>query len=71
MGTPGRVGSLLETGALQPGMMRTLVLDEADQLMTDSFSEDVRCSASGEMLAASCQAHRMLIALAVKVKLSS
>jgi len=43
VGTPGRVGSLLETGVLQPGMMRTLVLDEADQLMTDSFAEDVRC----------------------------
>ena len=48
MGTPGRVGSLLETGVLQPGMMRTLVLDEADQLMTDSFVEDVRCAASGK-----------------------
>ena len=42
VGTPGRVGSLLETGVLQPGAMRTLVLDEADQLMTESFAEDVR-----------------------------
>ncbi len=48
VGTPGRVGSLLETGVLQPGMMRMLVLDEADQLMTESFAEDVRCAASGK-----------------------
>ena len=34
VGTPGRVGSLLETGVLQPSTMRMLVLDEADQLMT-------------------------------------
>lgn len=46
VGTPGRVGSLLETGVLQPGKMRTLVLDEADQLMTESFAEDVRCAAA-------------------------
>ncbi len=42
VGTPGRVGSLLETGVLQPSAMKMLVLDEADLLMTESFAEDVR-----------------------------
>ena len=46
VGTPGRVGSLLEAGTLQPSAMKMLVLDEADQLMTESFAEDVRCAAA-------------------------
>ena len=43
VGTPGRVCRLLEIGALVPKHIRTLVLDEADHLMSDSFIRDIRC----------------------------
>ena len=43
MGTPGRLCALLEMGSLQPSSLRLLVLDEADQLLTESFNEDIRC----------------------------
>ena len=43
MGTPGRICRLLEIGALVPKYIRTLVLDEADHLMSDSFLRDIRC----------------------------
>lgn len=42
MGTPGRICRLLEIGALVPKFIRTLVLDEADHLMSDSFIKDIR-----------------------------
>ena len=42
VGTPGRVCRLLDMGALVPKNMRTLVLDEADHLMSDSFIKDIR-----------------------------
>ncbi len=41
MGTPGRVSSLLQSGALPAKPLSMLVLDEADQLMGDSFYTDV------------------------------
>lgn len=41
VGTPGRVCALLESGALPPDRIATLVLDEADSLLSDSFAEDV------------------------------
>lgn len=46
VGTPGRVCRLLEIGALVPKHIRTLVLDEADHLMSDSFIRDIRCIAA-------------------------
>jgi DEAD/DEAH box helicase len=46
VGTPGRVCRLLEIGALVPKCIRTLVLDEADHLMSDSFLGDIRCLAA-------------------------
>lgn len=42
VGTPGRICRLLEIGALVPKYIRTLVLDEADHLMSDSFLRDIR-----------------------------
>ena len=42
MGTPGRLCALLEMGSLQPSALRLLVLDEADQLLTESFNDDIR-----------------------------
>lgn len=41
MGTPGRVKQLIEKGALKPKSMRLFILDEADKLMEESFSDDV------------------------------
>ena len=42
MGTPGRLCALLEMGSLPPSSLRLLVLDEADQLLTESFNDDIR-----------------------------
>lgn len=42
VGTPGRVCKLLEMGALVVRNCRTLVLDEADHLLSDSFVRDIR-----------------------------
>jgi ATP-independent RNA helicase DbpA len=41
VGTPGRVLDLLGGGALDPGGVRTLVLDEADRLLDLGFQADV------------------------------
>ena len=41
VGTPGRICALLDGRGLHAKHMRLLVLDEADQLMTESFQEDV------------------------------
>lgn len=41
VGTPGRVKQLIEKGALKPKSMRLFILDEADKLMEESFSDDV------------------------------
>jgi len=40
-GTPGRVLQLLEKGALRPERLKTLVLDEADQMLSQGFQEQV------------------------------
>ena len=42
VGTVGRVCALLEAGTLQPNGIQTLVLDEADSLVSDSFQEDIK-----------------------------
>ena len=41
VGTPGRLCSLLQTGALPPRSISTLVLDEADTLLSEAFYSDV------------------------------
>ncbi|MEX1023963.1 MAG: ATP-dependent RNA helicase DbpA [Planctomycetota bacterium] len=41
VGTPGRVLDHLERGALDPGALRTLVLDEADRMLDMGFEEEV------------------------------
>ncbi len=41
VGTPGRVIDHLEKGTLQLGSLRTLVLDEADEMLRMGFQEDV------------------------------
>ncbi len=40
VGTPGRLGALVSSGALQLSRTRCLVLDEADQLLGDAFYTD-------------------------------
>ena len=42
VGTLGRVGKLVEMGALVAHNCRILVLDEADHLLSDSFVKGVR-----------------------------
>lgn len=41
VGTPGRVGDLVRRGALQPGGLRTIVLDEADEMLSQGFAPQV------------------------------
>jgi ATP-dependent RNA helicase DeaD len=41
VGTPGRIIDLLERGALDLGGVRTVVLDEADEMLNMGFIEDV------------------------------
>ncbi|KAK9790952.1 hypothetical protein WJX73_010259 [Symbiochloris irregularis] len=41
VGTPGRLCTLLENGSLPHKTFKTLVLDEADRLMGESFAEDL------------------------------
>jgi hypothetical protein len=41
VGTPGRLCALAGSGSLPCGGLKQLVLDEADQLMADSFRSDV------------------------------
>jgi len=52
VGTPGRICRLLEIGALVPKNISTLVLDEADHLMSDSFIRDIRCVQTSDCLRA-------------------
>jgi len=41
VGTPGRVNDLIGRGALQTSCLKTLVLDEADEMLSQGFSEQV------------------------------
>ena len=41
VGTPGRVRALVEEGSLQARTARTLVLDEADKLLEETFMDDL------------------------------
>ena len=41
VGTPGRVQHLLGRGQLAVGQLRVLVLDEADEMLSDGFAEQV------------------------------
>jgi ATP-independent RNA helicase DbpA len=41
-GTPGRILKLLERGSLDPGSVKTLVLDEADRMLDMGFQEELR-----------------------------
>ena len=41
IGTPGRILQLLEKGALRPDHLKTLVLDEADELFSQGFQEQL------------------------------
>uniref|UniRef100_A0A0G4FKT8 RNA helicase n=1 Tax=Chromera velia CCMP2878 TaxID=1169474 RepID=A0A0G4FKT8_9ALVE len=41
IGTPGRVLSLIEKGLLDVGLLQTVVLDEADELVSRQFDEDI------------------------------
>ncbi len=41
VGTPGRVMDLMERGALDLSRLRVFVLDEADEMLTMGFAEDV------------------------------
>lgn len=40
-GTPGRVLQLLEKGVLRPDQLKVLVLDEADELLSQGFAEQI------------------------------
>nr|NLD39815.1 DEAD/DEAH box helicase [Actinomycetales bacterium] len=46
VGTPGRVMDLIERGALNLSQLRIFVLDEADEMLTMGFAEDVDTIAS-------------------------
>ena len=41
VGTPGRVLDLMKRGSLVPSFLRTLVLDEADQMLSIGFVEEI------------------------------
>ena len=42
VGTPGRIQELMQKKALQPGAIRTLVLDEADRMLDMGFEDAIR-----------------------------
>jgi len=42
VGTPGRIIDLLKRGSLCPDSLRCLVLDEADEMLSLGFQEDIR-----------------------------
>jgi ATP-independent RNA helicase DbpA len=42
VGTPGRIQELMQKKALQPGSIRTLVLDEADRMLDMGFEDAIR-----------------------------
>lgn len=41
VGTPGRLGDLVRRGALRTDSIRTVVLDEADEMLSEGFTEQV------------------------------
>lgn len=41
VGTPGRVNDLIQSGALRVNGLRTIVLDEADELLSQGFADQV------------------------------
>ena len=41
VGTPGRVGDLIKRGALRTQTLLTMILDEADEMLSQGFSEQV------------------------------
>ena len=41
VGTPGRVADLIKRGALRTDSLRVLVLDEADEMLSQGFSEQI------------------------------
>lgn len=47
IGTPGRVIDLIERGALRPGSITTVVLDEADRMLDMGFINDMRMILKG------------------------
>ena len=56
VGTPGRLRDHLERGALDLAMLRTVVLDEADEMLDMGFREDLE-----EILDATPEARRTLL----------
>lgn len=46
VGTPGRVMDLMERGALKLGGLRVFVLDEADEMLSMGFAEDIETIAA-------------------------
>lgn len=42
VGTPGRVKDMIEKGALKTDFLRMIVLDEADEMLSRGFIEEVR-----------------------------
>lgn len=47
IGTPGRLASLIESGALDLSAVQFFVLDEADQLLGEGAYEEVRPRIAG------------------------
>jgi translation initiation factor 4A len=43
VGTPGRIYDLLNRGIIKRSSIRTLIMDEADQMLEDRFKEQVMC----------------------------
>lgn len=42
VGTPGRVKDMIEKGALKTDFLKMIVLDEADEMLSRGFIEEVR-----------------------------
>lgn len=42
VGTPGRVKDMIEKGALRTDFLRMIVLDEADEMLSRGFIDEVR-----------------------------
>lgn len=42
IGAPGRIKSLIDNGSLRTKSIKLLILDEADKLSTESFTEDIK-----------------------------
>lgn len=42
VGTPGRINDFLNGGCIQLGNLRCLILDEADEMLSDTFQDQIR-----------------------------